>query len=80
VRNYETQNWGEKKKVARDFNNSNDRRIDGTPERRRQAVLMLREREGRERMKVIPETFCARNVEAATCCSSLAPVPVSCQL
>jgi hypothetical protein len=43
VRNYETENWG-KKKVARDFNNKSNRRIDGTPERRRQAVLMRRER------------------------------------
>jgi hypothetical protein len=44
VRNYETENWGKerkkKKKVARDFNNSSDRRIDATPGRRRQAVLM----------------------------------------
>lgn len=70
---------GAKKKVAREFNNSSDRRIDRTPGRRRQAVLMRWERE-REGTKVIPETFCARNVEAATCWSSLAPVPVSCQL
>jgi hypothetical protein len=34
------------KKVARDFNNSSDRRIDGIPERRRrQAVLVRWERE-----------------------------------
>jgi hypothetical protein len=31
---------GAKKKVAREFNNSSDRRIDRTPGRRRQAVLM----------------------------------------
>lgn len=34
-----------KNKVARDFDNSSDRRIDATPGRRRQAVLMRWERE-----------------------------------
>jgi hypothetical protein len=45
LRNRKLEGGGGGGEVARDFNNNSDRRIDGTSERRRQAVLMRWERE-----------------------------------